>query len=79
MDWSVSKGIVSAIRSYGDIVIIQTDTAINRGNSGGPLISLKNGKVIGVNAFYFRKDIAEGLNFAISAEEITKAFPQIQK
>lgn len=80
LNWSVSKGIVSAIRRYkSDIVYIQTDAAINHGNSGGPLISLKNGSVIGVNTFGFRKDIAEGLNFAVSAEEIIKAFPQIQK
>lgn len=79
LGWSVSKGIVSATRNVEDVILIQTDTAINHGNSGGPLISLKNGSVIGVNAFGFRKDIAEGLNFAVSAEEIIKAFPQIQK
>ena len=78
-DWSVSKGIVSAIRNEKYRVEIQTDAAINHGNSGGPLISLKNGSVIGVNTVGIRKDIAEGLNFAVSAEEIIKAFPQIQK
>jgi len=78
LDWSVSKGIVSALRNVGDITVVQTDTAINPGNSGGPLISLNSGKVIGINSFGYRKDIAEGLNFAISSSEIFKAFQQIQ-
>lgn len=79
LDWSVSKGIVSAIRKLAHRVLIQTDTAINRGNSGGPLISLKSGKVLGVNTLGVRKDIAEGLNFAVSAQDILDTFPQVQQ
>jgi S1-C subfamily serine protease len=78
-DWSVTKGIISAIRNFGEIIVIQTDTAINSGNSGGPLISLNNGAVIGVNTFGLRKDTTEGLNFAIASDEIKKAFPQYVK
>jgi len=88
-EWSVSKGIVSAIRRFEpDIVYIQTDAAINHGNSGGPLISIKNGKVMGVNRWTEGKSIgelvekgyiAEGLNFAVSAEEIVKTFPLLKK
>jgi S1-C subfamily serine protease len=79
LDWSVSKGIISAVRNFDGIAVVQTDTAINHGNSGGPLILLKNGKVIGVNTFGFRKDIAEGLSFAISSREVIKILPQIQE
>ena len=79
LDWSVSKGIVSAIRKLPHRTLIQTDTAINRGNSGGPLISLKNGKVLGINTLGVRKDIAEGLNFAVSAQDILETFRQIQE
>jgi len=79
LDWSVSKGIISAVRDFDGVAVVQTDTAINHGNSGGPLILLKNGKVIGVNTFGFRKDIAEGLNFAISSREVTKVLPRIQE
>jgi S1-C subfamily serine protease len=76
LDWSVSRGIISAIRKgKSGIVVVQTDAAINPGNSGGPLIALESGKVVGINSFGYRKDTTEGLNFAIGANEIKKAFP----
>src|SRR3989440_9286075 len=56
LDRSVTAGIVSALQrevqapnSYPIDHVIQTDAAINHGNSGGPLINA-NGRVIGVNA-----------------------------
>ncbi len=76
-EWTVTKGIVSAIREDFDPEYIQTDASINHGNSGGPLISLTNGNVVGVNTWGIKKDIAEGLNFAVSAEEVRMAFPGV--
>ena len=61
LDFSLSRGIISAIRQNGEI--IQTDVALNSGNSGGPLID-KYGCVIGINTFDIEN--TEGLNFAIS-------------
>jgi S1-C subfamily serine protease len=76
LEWSVSRGIISAVRrNKNGIRLVQTDSAINHGNSGGPLISLSSGSVVGVNTFGARKDVAEGLNFAVGADEIKKAFP----
>lgn len=70
LSWSITKGIVSAVREYRGIYVIQTDAPINPGNSGGPLIDIESGLVIGINTFGFRKDITEGLNFAIAANGI---------
>ncbi|MCX4245039.1 trypsin-like peptidase domain-containing protein [Paraliomyxa miuraensis] len=67
---SVTAGIVSAvgrgsmgITDYGDF--IQTDAAINRGNSGGPLIDLR-GRVVGINTAIFSPNGgSSGIGFAI--------------
>jgi S1-C subfamily serine protease len=76
LDWTLTKGIVSAVRLMNNnILYIQTDTAINKGNSGGPLIILDTGEVIGVNTLIVRGNMAEGLNFAICSSEIGNAFP----
>ena len=74
LDWSVSRGIISAVRSDPAARYIQTDAAINQGNSGGPLIDLASGHVVGVNTFGLRKDTTEGLSFAIASEEALKIF-----
>lgn len=65
---SVTSGILSGFnRSLGGLNgLLQTDAAINHGNSGGPLISL-GGQVIGINTMIVRGGLsdAEGLGFAI--------------
>lgn len=72
-------GIVSAVRVdyYDGIEYIQTDAAVNQGNSGGPLVNLK-GEVIGINTWGYRIDssfVWEGLNFAIPADDVLP-FPE---
>ncbi len=74
---SVSFGIVSGLNRALEIDkfvidgLIQTDAAINRGSSGGPLIT-PDGKVIGINTFIIRESeergVAEGIAFSIPAE-----------
>ena len=67
---TVTLGIVSArgrtiSTERGDLYdLIQTDAAINDGNSGGPLINLQ-GEVIGINTAIIRR--AQGIGFAISS------------
>jgi serine protease Do len=71
---SVSAGIVSALnRDIEDTPYdnyIQTDSAINHGNSGGPMVDL-NGEVVGVDTALYNPDEAGGfigIGFAIPAE-----------
>ncbi|MDR1962738.1 MAG: trypsin-like peptidase domain-containing protein [Planctomycetaceae bacterium] len=64
LEFSVTRGIVSALRGG---LYIQTDAAINHGNSGGPLIT-RTGHVVGINTFILRNKHAEGLGFAIRAD-----------
>jgi len=69
---SVSKGIISGLnRTISDGVendmtgLIQTDAAINSGNSGGPLVN-NNGEVIGINTIRTGSD---GIGFAININD----------
>ena len=87
---SVTVGVVSAKerdfrpdpqdpRIY--IEMIQTDAAINRGNSGGPLVN-SNGEVMGVNTFIFTGGTSSGfvgLGFAIPSNRVQKIISQLQE
>lgn len=66
---TVTRGIVSGIRMVDELPIVQTDAAINAGNSGGPLVDT-NGKVVGIVSFKAVGGDAEGLGFAISARAV---------
>lgn len=70
LQFSVSEGIVSAVKRMGANGIrgyIQTDAALNPGNSGGPLLD-KEGKVIGINNFKILG--GENLGFALESNYI---------
>ena len=72
---TVTSGIVSAkSRSLPDgtyVPFIQTDVAVNPGNSGGPLFNLK-GEVVGINSqIYSRSGGYQGLSFAIPIDTVT--------
>ncbi len=62
LDYTVSDGIVSAIRADKKMTLIQTTAPISRGSSGGPLIN-KRGEVIGITAR--TREEGQNLNFAI--------------
>lgn len=62
---SVTRGIISGLRQMGPVVVLQTDAALNPGNSGGPLLD-REGAVIGINTASFRG--AQGLNFAVAVD-----------
>ena len=80
---SVSAGIVSAkSRSLPDanyVPFIQTDVAVNPGNSGGPLFNLA-GEVVGINSqIYSRSGGYQGISFAIPIEVAMNVKDQIVK
>lgn len=58
--------------------LLQTDAAINSGNSGGPLVNLR-GQVIGINTATAAKGQAEGLGFAIPINSIKTAIDSVKK
>jgi len=58
--------------------LLQTDAAINAGNSGGPLLNLK-GQVVGVNTAVAAKGVAEGIGFAIPINAVKNSINQVKK
>jgi S1-C subfamily serine protease len=85
-DFSLTSGIVSAtnrtLQSPNGSVIpdgIQTDAAINSGNSGGPLID-SSGKVIGINEQIASKTGGnDGLGFAVPIDRAVEVMRQLQE
>ncbi len=88
--WTVTRGIVSGKdrmvevsldkSSQNDYVmkVLQTDAAINSGNSGGPLCN-SNGEVIGITSLKLVSSGVEGMGFAIPIESAIKKAEQIIK
>jgi serine protease Do len=80
LDNTVTAGIVSAKqRDTGDYLpFIQTDVAVNPGNSGGPLINMR-GEVIGINSqIYSRSGGFMGISFAIPIDEAVRVADQLR-
>lgn len=85
---TVTKGIISSLNrsipvsifnngTYDwEMEVIQTDAAINQGNSGGPLINLK-GDVIGINSLKISDTGVEGLGFSIPINNIKPIIKQL--
>ena len=81
LDNTVTAGIISATaRDTGDYLpLIQTDVAVNPGNSGGPLINM-NGEAIGINSQIFsRSGGYMGISFAVPIDEALQVADQLKK
>jgi len=80
LDNTVTAGIVSAKqRETGDYLpFIQTDVAVNPGNSGGPLLNMR-GEVVGINSqIYSRSGGFMGISFAIPIDEAISVANQLR-
>ena len=80
---SVSAGVVSAVNRYSDTYndAIQVDLAVNRGNSGGPLLN-ESGKVIGINGkietrFVF--GVNTGVGYAVPTHQIRRFLEPLKR
>ena len=77
MVWSVSKGVISHEDRYARhpyVHSVQTDAAINTGNSGGPLLNMK-GEIVGINTLIISKvKESAGIGIAIRKDTVQKSF-----
>ena len=79
LQFSVSEGIISAMNREGENGLkayIQTDAALNPGNSGGPLINT-NGEVVGINNY--KLGGSENIGFALESNYIKQAVNDIAR
>ena len=78
-DVTITRGIISKLdqplEPYESL--IQTDAAINHGNSGGPLVN-RQGQVIGINTLGFDASVATNINFAISIDQAQQIIPDLK-
>ncbi|HEY3314695.1 MAG TPA: trypsin-like peptidase domain-containing protein [Bacillota bacterium] len=83
---TVTAGVISGLNrtvqvqdDYGrtkDMTVIQTDAAINEGNSGGPLVN-EQGQIIGINTIKIGQIGVEGLGFAIPINTVRQIVDQL--
>lgn len=84
---TVTKGILSGKDRLVSVTannveyimnVIQTDAAMNPGNSGGPLVNI-NGQVIGMNSLKLVQEKIEGMGFSIAIEDVMSNIDTIEK
>jgi len=85
-DQSLSIGVVSALdrsieslTGFATVGAIQTDAAINHGNSGGPLLDAR-GRVLGINAqIQTSSGEGSGVGFAVSVDTVKRSLSQLRR
>jgi S1-C subfamily serine protease len=64
LTYTLTRGVISALRRGQGVMLLQTDAAVNPGNSGGPLVDA-NGRVVGIVSAKVMRSGIEGLAFAV--------------
>jgi S1-C subfamily serine protease len=85
-DQSLSVGVISALdrsiqslTGFATVGAIQTDAAINHGNSGGPLLDAR-GRVLGINAqIQTTSGEGSGVGFAVSVDTVKRSIGQLRR
>lgn len=83
-NWTMTRGIISALgranratTGFSIPLMIQTDAAMNPGNSGGPLVDMR-GQVIGVNTMIFSEDrVSSGVGFSVPVNTVSRVVPEL--
>ena len=68
-EYTGTQGVISGRTTKWDRIMLQTDAPINSGNSGGPLISMRSGNVVGINTSKYKDENSENTNFAIPIDD----------
>ena len=72
-NFTLTKGVVSGFRFLDVVTMLQTDAAMNPGNSGGPIIDVTSGNVVGVVSMKLRGEALEGLGFGVDIGDALRA------
>ena len=79
-DLTVTRGIISSTRTSDGVALLQTDAALNPGNSGGPLVN-NAGEVVGVNTSKIEETVdgrpVSNIGFAVSVGEFERRLPAL--
>jgi serine protease Do len=74
-----TRGIISGITASFDVEMLQTDAPINQGNSGGPLISLDSGRVVGISTAVLTGEEIQNTNFAVIGQQACTVLESLLK
>ena len=77
LQFTGTRGIISGVTARFRTELLQTDAPINQGNSGGPLISLDSGGIVGINTAGIRG--AQNTNFAVAIKYACRILQLLQK
>jgi S1-C subfamily serine protease len=77
LQYTGTRGIISGVTARYRTELLQTDAPINQGNSGGPLISLENGRIVGINTAGIRG--AQNTNFAVAIKYACRVLQLLQQ
>jgi S1-C subfamily serine protease len=77
LQFTGTRGIISGVTARYRTELLQTDAPINQGNSGGPLISLDSGRIVGINTAGIRG--AQNTNFAVAIKYACRILQLLQQ